>query len=171
WRYTPPGGYRFQSNDVNVPLGSREGFFVVEARRAGVGEQVWIDRTRVGLITKETPSNIVVYGADLGTGKPLAHMRVSFIVNGRFTDRFTDANGLVSLRTHPRPVFALASWGGSDAFVSFLPQAPLPGTIVGVKTDSAVVHAGDDLHVAGFARSRAGGRLRASSGIVSIVLR
>ena len=77
WRYTPPGGYRFQSNDVNVPLGSREGFFVVEARRGNVGEQVWINRTRVGLITKETPDGIVLYGADLGTGKPLAHMRVS----------------------------------------------------------------------------------------------
>jgi hypothetical protein len=171
WRYTPPGGYRFQSNDVDVPLGSREGFFVVEARRAGVGEQVWINRTRVGLITKETPSSIVVYGADLATGKPLAHMRVSFIVNGRFTDRYTNAQGLVTWRSHPRPVFALASWGAADAFVSFLPQAPLPGTIVGVKTDSAVVHAGDDLHVAGFARSRGGGRLRASSGTATIVLR
>ncbi|HKU66559.1 MAG TPA: hypothetical protein VJP85_02170 [Candidatus Baltobacteraceae bacterium] len=171
WRYIPPGGYRFQSNDVNVPLGSREGFFVVEARRGNVGEQVWINRTRVGLITKETPAGVVVYGADLGSGKPLAHMRVSFIANGRFTDRYTDANGLVFWRSRPRPVFALAAWGGSNAFVSFLPQAPLPGTIVGVKTDSAVVHAGEDLHVAGFARSRGGARLRASGGSASIVLR
>jgi hypothetical protein len=171
WRYTPPGGYRFQSNDVTVPLGSREGFFVVEARRGNAGEQVWINRTRVGLLTKETPSSIMVYGADLGTGKPLARMRVSFIVNGRFVDRYTDKNGVTFWRSHPRPVFALAAWGNSDAFVSFLPQAPLPGTIVGVKTDSAVVHAGDDLHVAGFARSRGGTRLRASSGTASITLR
>lgn len=171
WRYTPPGGYRFQSNDVEVPLGSREGFFVIEARRANVGEQVWINRTRVGLITKETQGGIVLYGADLGTGKPLAHMRVSFIVNRRFVNTYTDRNGLISWRTRPRPVFAMAQWGQSEAFVSFLPQAPLPGTIVGVKTDSAVVHAGDDLHVAGFARSRGGSRLRASSGDASIALR
>lgn len=171
WRYTPPGGYRFQSNDVEVPLGSREGFFVVEARRGNVGEQVWINRTRIGLITKETPESILVYGADLGTGKPLARMRVSFIVNGRFADRYTDRSGLVSWRSKPRPVFALAQWGNSAAFVSFLPQAPLPGTIVGVKTDSAVVHAGEELHVAGFARSRSGNRMRAAAGQASITLR
>lgn len=171
WRYTPPGGYRFQSNDVTVPLGSREGFFVIEARRGNVGEQVWIDRTRVGLITKETPAGIMLYGADLGTGKPLGHMRVSFIVNGRFQDRYTQSNGLVFWTARPRPVFALAAWGGSVAFVSFLPQAPLPRTIVGVKIDSAVVHAGDDLHVAGFARSLGGSRLRAASGEATITLR
>ena len=171
WRYAPPGGYRFQSNDVTVPLGSREGFFVVEARRGNVGEQVWINRTRVGLLTKETPDGITLYGADLGSGRPLARMRVSFIVNGRFTDRTSDRNGLVVWRSRPRPVFALAQWGSSVAFLSFLPQAPLPGTIVGVKTDSAVVHAGDDLHVAGFARSRSGARLRAANGEASITLR
>src|SRR5579884_415826 len=171
WQYTPPGGYRFQSNDVTVPLGSREGFFVVEARRANVGEQVWINRTRIGLLTKETPGGITVYGADLGSGNPLARMRVSFIAGGRFVDRYTDRNGLVTWRTSPRPVFAMAQWGGSSAFVSFLPQAPLPATIVGVKTASAVVHAGDDVQVVGFARSRSGSRLRASNGTASITLR
>jgi hypothetical protein len=171
WRYTPPGGYRFQSNDVDVPLGSREGFFVIEARRGNVGEQVWIDRTRVGLLTKETPNGIMLYGSDLGTGKPLGHMRVSFIVNGRFVDRYTGWDGIVQWRSHPRPVFALAAWGDSVAFVSFLPQAPLPHTIVGVKTDSAVVHAGDELHVVGFARTLGGTRLRAASGEVSVTLR
>lgn len=171
WRYTPPGGYRFQSNDVTVPLGSREGFFVVEARRGNVGEQVWIDRTRVGLITKETPRGIAVYAADLGTGRPLEHMRISFIVHSRFVDRYTDRNGLVTWRGTPRPVFALGAWGDSIAFVSFLPQAPLPPAIVGVKTASAVVHAGEDLAVVGFARSRSGSRLRAGSGSVQLVLR
>lgn len=171
WRYTPPGGYRFQSNDVTVPLGSREGFFVVEARRGNVGEQVWINRTRVGLLTKETPSGVMVYGADLGTGKPLSRMRVSFIVRGRFVDRYTDRSGLLFWRSQPRPVFALAAWGQSVAFVSFLPQAPLPATIVGIKTDSAVVHAGDDLHVAGFARARGGDQLRAAGGEAFVTLR
>jgi hypothetical protein len=171
WRYTPPGGYRFQSNDVDVPLGTREGFFVIEARRGNVGEQVWINRTRVGLLTKETPDGVMVYGTDLGTGKPLGRMRVSFIVNGRFVDRYTAWDGTAQWRSHPRPVFALAAWGDSVAFVSFLPQAPLPRTIVGVKTDSAVVHAGDDLHVAGFARTLSGGRLRAAGGEVTLALR
>ncbi len=171
WQYAPPGGYRFQSNDVQVPLGSREGFFVVQARRGSVGEQVWIDRTRIALLTKETPSSITLYGADLGTGRPLAHMRVSLIVNGRFTDRYTDGSGVLAWRTRPRPVFALAQWASSSAFVSFLPQAPLPPTIVGIKTASAVVHAGDELQIVGFARSRSGGRLRAGYGTATIVLR
>jgi hypothetical protein len=171
WRYTPPGGYRFQSNDVNVPLGSREGFFVVEARRGGVGDQVWINRTRIGLVTKETALGITLYGANLASGKPLVHMRVSFIVKGRFSDRFTDARGLVTWRGEPRPLFALAQWGASVAFVSFLPQAPLPITIVAVKTASAVVHAGDTLQVVGFARSRTGDRLRPSTGSALIQLR
>ncbi len=102
---------------------------------------------------------------------PLGRMRVSFIVDSRFRDRLTDRNGLIVWRDRPRPVFAMAQWGGSVAFLSFLPQAPLPSTIVGVKTGSAVVHAGEDLQVVGFARSRSGGRLRASSGTVSIALR
>lgn len=172
WRYTPPGGYRFQSNDVEVPLGAREGFFVVEARRGNVGEQVWLNRTRIGLLTKETARRIMLYAADLGTGRPLAHMRVSFIVNGRFSDRYTGRDGLLYWDTRPRPVFALAQWGSSQAFVSFLPQAPLPHTVVGVKTDSAVVHAGGELHVAGFARTLdAAQSLRPARGEAFITLR
>ena len=171
WSYTPPGGYRFQSNDVDVPLGSREGFFVVEARRGDVGQQVWIERTRIGLLSKETPSGIVLYAADLAGGRPLAHMRISFIVNSRFVDRFTDASGIARWYGTPRPVFAIAQWGRSSSFLSFLPQAPLPQTIVGLKTEGAVVHAGEDLHVVGFARTRAGSRLRPSAGTAVLSLR
>jgi hypothetical protein len=58
--FTPPGGYQFQSNDVDAHLGSREGFFIVEARRGDVGEQVWIDRTRIGLVSKETPAELLM---------------------------------------------------------------------------------------------------------------
>ncbi|HEV3155278.1 MAG TPA: hypothetical protein VGZ02_15825 [Candidatus Baltobacteraceae bacterium] len=171
WRYTPPGGYRFQSNDVDVPLGSREGFFVVEARRGGVGQQVWIDRTRIGLLSKETPAGITLYATDLANGRALPHVRVSFIVNARFADRYTDRRGIVQWRGSPRPLFAIAQWGNSSSFVSFLPQAPLPQTIVGVKTDTAVVHAGDELHVVGFARTRSGSRLRPSTGYATLSLR
>ena len=80
FNFTPPGGYQFQSNVVDVPLGSREGFFVVEARRGDVGEQVWINRSRVGLLAKATPGSLLLWGVDLGTGMPLARMRVQFVV-------------------------------------------------------------------------------------------
>ncbi len=169
--YTPPGGYQFQSNQVTVPLGSREGFFVVEARRGDVGEQVWINRTRVGLATKETPGELLVYGADLGSGRALPHMRVQFVVNGTFVTRETDIHGVARWNRAPRPVFALAQWGGSFAFTSLLPQAPLPSTIVGVRSDTAVVHAGDSVRIVGFARTRSGPVMKAASGTANVTMR
>ena len=169
--FTPPGGYQFQSSEVGVPLGSREGFFVVEARRGRVGEQVWINRTRAGLVVKQTPNALLLYGADLGSGAPLARMRVQLVVNRSFVTVTTDGDGLVRWNRSPRPVFAIAQWGNSYAFVNLLPQAPLPSTIVGVRTDSAVVHAGDDVRVVGFARTRARGVLRASTGSATVSLR
>jgi len=171
WTFTPPGGYKFQSNEVPVPLGDREGFFVVEVRRAGVGEQVWIDRTRVGLVSKENASGIALYGTDLGTGRPLPHMRVMFVVDRRFVTRYTDDRGIVRWDAHPRPVFAIAQWGESFAFLSFLPQSPLPRAVVAVGTDSAAVHAGDELHVVGYVRRIADGRIVAGSGRVAIDVR
>lgn len=169
--FTPPGGYQFQSNGVDVRLGSREGFFVVEARRGNVGEQVWINRSRVGLVSKETSGGLTLYGADLGTGRALARMRVQFVAGRRFVTQMTDAHGLVRWTRRPRPVFALAQWGDSYAFLSLLPQAPLPDTIVAVRTDSAVVRAGGSLRVAGFARSRAAGVLRPAAGSALVSLR
>jgi hypothetical protein len=169
--FTPPGGYQFQSSQVDVQLGNREGFFVVEARRGNVGEQVWINRTRVGLLSKETPSELLLYATDLGNGAALAHMRVQFVVNGTFETRYTDAHGIIRWSRGPRPVFAIAQWGASNAFASFLPQAPLPASIVGVRTNTAVVHAGGTVHVAGFARARVGGVLRPARGDATIAIR
>ncbi len=173
WRFTPPGGYQFQTSTVAVPLGSQEGFFVVEARRGNVAEQVWVNRTRVGLIVKQTPSELTIYGADLGTGKALAQMRVQLLSGGRLTTRLTDEHGLLRWGTPSgaRPAFALAQWGKSYAFVSPLPQAPLPTAIVAIRTDSAVVHAGDTVRIAGFARTRRGSALHAAAGTAQIVLR
>lgn len=169
--FSPPGGYQFQSSVVDIPLGSREGFFVVEARRGSVGEQVWINRSRVGMISKETPSGLAIYAADLGSGMPMRRMRVQLVVNREFVTVLTDGDGLVRWNRSPRPVFALAQWGGSYAFLSLLPQPPLPATIVGVRTDSAVVHAGESVHVAGFARTRSRGVLRPSDGTATVSLR
>ncbi len=169
--FTPPGGYQFGSNQVDMPLGNREGFFVVEARRGDVGEQVWINRSRIGLLSKQTPGGLLLYGVDLGTGQPLAHMRVQFVVNRSFVTESTDEHGIVRWSRFPRPVFALAQWGSSYAFLSFLPQAPLPNAIVGVRTDSAVVHAGGIIRVVGFARTRTGTVLRPSSGNAMVSLR
>lgn len=169
--FSPPGGYQFQTNYIDVQLGSREGFFVVEARRGDVGEQVWINRTRVGLVSKETPGELLLYGTDLGTGLAMARMRVQFVVGSRFETQQTDAHGIVRWKHFPRPVFALAQWGSSYAFLSPLAQAPLPSAIVAVRTDSAVVHAGDVVRAVGFARSRNGTSFRPASGSVTVSLR
>jgi hypothetical protein len=169
--FTPPGGYEFQSNEVDVQLGSREGFFVVEARRGDVGEQVWINRTRVGLVSKETPNELVLYGTDLGSGRGLPKMRVQVLVNGALVTSATDDHGILRWGRQSRPVFALAQWGDSYAFLSLLPQAPLPATIVAIRSDSAVVHAGDTVRLAGFARTRQGSVLRATTGSATVSLR
>ncbi len=168
--FDPPGGYQFQSNEVTLPLGTREGFFVVEARRGNVGEQVWINRSRVGILAKGTPNSLILYGTDLGTGMPIARMRVEFVVNRAFVTMLTNGDGVVSWNRAAHPVFALAQWGSSYAFLSLLPQPPLPTTIVGVRTDSAVVHAGEAVHVAGFARTRVRGILRPSGGSALITV-
>ncbi len=169
--FTPPGGYQFQSSQVDVQLGSREGFFVVEARRGAVGEQVWINRTRIGLLTKETPGELLLYATDLGDGHALARARVQFVVEGAFQTHYTDAHGIIRWNRAPHPVFALAQYGNSFAFASLLPQAPLPGTIVGVRTDTAVVHAGSTVRIVGFARTRSNGSLRPASGNATIAIR
>ncbi|HUY11254.1 MAG TPA: hypothetical protein VMV73_03235, partial [Candidatus Dormibacteraeota bacterium] len=104
WNFTPPGGYRFQSNRVSLPLGTQSGFFVVEARRGGVGEQVWINRTNVGMIAKQTPGGLLLYAADLRNGEPRAHMRIMLVVNRRFVVRYTDAHGILRWNRAPWPV-------------------------------------------------------------------
>jgi hypothetical protein len=169
--FTPPGGYQFQPNEIALPLGHREGFFVVEARRGAVGEQVWINRTRVGLVTKQTPAQLSLYGVDLGTGRALSGMRVQLLVGDRFVTEYTNGDGVVRWESQPRPIFALARWGASFAFASPLPEPPLPQTIVGVRTDSAVVRAGGVLRVVGFARTLAGSVLRPASGEADVSLR
>lgn len=171
FRYAPPGGYQFESNEVTLPLGSRAGFFVVEARRGSVGEQVWVNRTGVALLTKETPRELMLYGTDLRSGRALSRMRVQFVVERHFETRFTNAQGIVVWTAQPRPIFALAQWGESYAFVSLLPQAPLPAMVVGLRTDSAVVHAGGSVRVIGFARMRDASLLRAAHGVAQISMR
>ncbi len=169
--FVPPGGYQFQPNQVTIPLGNREGFFVVEARRGAVGEQVWINRTRVGLIAKQTPAGLMLYGVDLGTGRVLSGMRVQLLVEDHFVTEYTNDEGIIRWSAQPRPIFALAQWGASFAFVSPLPQAPLPHTFVGIRTESAVVRAGGMLRVVGFARTDAGGILHPARGVAEISVR
>ncbi len=95
----------------------------------------------------------------------------SSLSKAAFQTRYTDAHGIIRWNRIPRPIFALAQFGNSFAFSSFLPQAPLPGTIVGVRTDTAVVHAGGIVRVAGFARTRSGGALRPAAGSATIAMR
>jgi uncharacterized protein YfaS (alpha-2-macroglobulin family) len=173
WRFTPPPGERYTPNDVDVPLQNREGFFVIEARRGDAVQQAWLDLTRVGLLTKESPGGILLYGADLGTGKALARMRITYLVGTSFEYGETDAHGIARWSGAGRPRFAIAEWGKSRTFVSFLAQPPVPSTLVGVRADRANVRGGDHLHLIGFARRRSGASYRPATGDVhlSIVVR
>lgn len=169
--FAPPGGYQFQPNEVLLPLGSREGFFVVEARRGGVGEQVWVNRSRIALVAEQTPAELMLYGVDLGSGRALRRMRVQLLVQDHFVTAYTNEQGIVRYTARPRPIFAMAQWGSNYAFISPLPQPPLPQSVVAVRTDSAVVRAGDDLRIAGFARARVHGKLRPARGVTDVSLR
>jgi hypothetical protein len=170
WRFSPPLGLRYTPNDVDVPLQNREGFFVIEARRGDAVQQAWLNLTRVGLLTKESPGGIVLYGADLGSGKALAGMRVTYLVGTSFQYGKTDAHGIARWSGAQRPRFALAEWGKSKAFVSFLAQPPIPAALVGVRAERANVRAGEHLRVVGFARKRSGTAYRSASGDVRVAL-
>ncbi len=160
--FTPPGGYQFQSNDVDVPLGSARRFLrrrsAPRRRRRTSMDQSLARRPDLERNAERLAS--IRHGSRHAACR-CARMRVQLVVNREFVTALTDGDGLVRWNRSPRPVFALAQWGDSYAFLSLLPQPPLPATIVGVRTDSAVVHAGESVRVAGFARTRSRGVLRA----------
>ena len=168
WRFTPPPGLTFASNDVEVPLLNHEGFFVVEARRGTAVQQVWVNLSRVGLLTKESPGGAIVYGADLGTGRALRGMRVTYLVGKNFAYDLTDAHGISRVPAHA--VFALAEWGSSKAFVSLFPQSPPPAAVLGVRADRPSASAGESVRVVGFVRRRNGNVYRPATGAVALTV-
>ena len=168
WRFTPPPGSRYTPNDVEVPLQNREGFFVIEARRGDAVQQAWLDLTRVGLLTKESPGGSVLYGADLGTGAALAGMRITYLVGASFQYGKTDEHGIARWSSAQRPRFAIAEWGKSKTFVSLLAQPPVPSILLGVRAERANLRAGERVHVIGFARRRAGTTYRPAPGEVRL---
>ena len=170
WKFAPQPGYRFETNDVAVPLGTREGFFVIEARRGDAVQQVWINRTHLGLLTKESPEGLVAWCVDLRGGRALANVSVAFLVGTALVNKRTDRNGLIVWRDRTRPAFALAESGSARAFVSILPQAPVPLAIVGLRLDRAVVRAGDRIRYVGFARKRDLGIFGRANGDARITL-
>jgi hypothetical protein len=167
WRFSPPLGFKFESNDVEVPLRGREGFFVVEARRGQASQQVWLNLSRIGLLTKESAGGIVLYAADLGSGRALSGMRITYLVGSAFAYGKTDADGIAHVNG-ARPRFALAEWGRSRAFVNFVPVPPVPAAIVGVRLDRGLVHAGEHVHAIGFARVRRGNEMRPANGSIKL---
>jgi uncharacterized protein YfaS (alpha-2-macroglobulin family) len=170
WRFTPPAGLRFESNDVDVPLANREGFFVIEARRGDASQQVWMNLSRIGILTKEAPGGMLLYAADLGTGRALSGMRLSYLVGAAFVYAKTDANGVAHVPAGQRPRFALAEWGHSRAAVNFLPVSPLPNAVVGVRLETGAVRAGNRVRAVGFARKKTGNAMRPATGEVNVTV-
>lgn len=170
WRFSPPPGYRFETSDVTLPLGSREGFFVIEARRGDAVQQVWVNRTHLGLLAEESPEGLALWCVDLNSGRALANVSVAFLVGVRLVEKRSDRDGVLVWRDAGRPTFALAAHGRSRAFVSILPQAPLPATIVGVRVESAAARAGESVRFVGFARKRVGSGYRRATGDARVSL-
>ncbi len=170
WRFSPPPGLHFTANDVDVPLGGQEGFYVIEARRGDAVQQVWLNRTHIGLLTKESPDGLLLWGVDLRSGRALAGMLVDFLVGLRLVERKTDVSGLIVWNERTRPSFALAESGPGRAFVSLLPQAPTPSAVVALRLESAVARAGGTVRFAGFSRRRVGSQFRRSTGEAHLAL-
>jgi hypothetical protein len=170
WRFLPPPGYRVEGNTVSLPLGEREGIFVIQARRGSAIQQVWVNRTRIGLVSKEAPEGLMLYGTDLANGHPLSGMRLLFLIGQHLESRMTDRSGIVRWNGSSRPRFVLAEWGQSRAFLSFLPQAPVPGALAAVRVDRSVVRGGEELNVVGFARRRQGHHYTPVGGVAHISL-
>ncbi len=170
WRFTPPPGYRVEGSDVSVPLRDREGLFLIQARRGAAVQQVWINRSRIGLVSKEGPQGITIYGCDLGSGQPLAHLRIFFLVNRTLVERYTARDGLLHWDGNERPSFVLAEWGASRAFLSLLPQAPVPRNLTAVRVDRAVTRAGESFNVVGYARQIHGQVYQRASGAAEVKL-
>lgn len=170
FRFSPPPGYRFETSDVAIPLGSSEGFFVVEARRGDAVQQVWINRTHLGLLTNESPEGLVTWCVDLRSGRSLANVAVAYLVGTQLVNKKTDRDGVIVWRDRVRPAFALASLGRARAFVSILPQPPVAQAIVGVRLDRAVARAGERIRFVGFARHRSRDGYVRSAGDVRVSL-
>lgn len=170
WKFTPPVGYQFEANDVELPLGNREGFFVIEARRGDAAQQAWVNLSRIALFTKESPGGTFVYASDLRTGRALRGMSLSYLIGTSLVPGKTDEQGISRLPVGARARFALAQSGKSWAFVSFLPQSPVPTSLVGVRVERAVVHAGEHLRAIGFARKRVGPTFRPATGEAKVSL-
>ncbi|TAM62394.1 hypothetical protein EPN52_00450 [bacterium] len=170
WRFTPPEGYRYTSNQVSVPVNGREGFYVLEARRGDAAQQVWLNVSSVGLLAKSGPEGLLIYAADLRSGQPLSHLRLSFVAGGRFDTHYTDLNGLYHWSGRARPIFVLGAWGKSQPFLSLLPQAPDPRAVLVVRLDRDTARAGEAVRVAGFARVRKGEDLVPAGGEVQVHL-
>lgn len=166
WKFTPPRGFTSTANDVDVPLQNHEGFYVIEARRGDAAQQVWLNISRIGFISKESAQGALVYGADLQTGRAYDGMRVSYLVGNQLQVEKTDANGISHVPAHAR--FALADWGESHAFVSFLPQSPPPSVLVALRADRAIVRAGESVRLVGFVRRRNGEAYVPASGDVAL---
>ncbi|MDE2571840.1 MAG: hypothetical protein KGM44_04860, partial [bacterium] len=168
WRFTPPAGYRYTSNTVDVPLAGREGFFVIEARRGEAAQQVWLNVTSAGLLAKSGPGGLFIYAADLRSGRPLPHMRLTFVANGRFDTHYTDEDGIYRWTSRAHPIFVLGAWGKGEPFLSLLPQAPDPRSVLVVRLDRGTARAGESVEAAGFARVRKGAELMPAGGEVQL---
>ncbi|HMD01932.1 MAG TPA: hypothetical protein VKG44_03100, partial [Candidatus Baltobacteraceae bacterium] len=114
--------------------------------------------------------SLVLWAADLRSGRAIPSMPIAFLVGLQLITKYTDGSGLVVWPSRTRPSFALAEAGAGRAFVSLLPQAPLPATLVAMRLDSAVVRAGGRVRFAGFVRRRTPGGYRPAPGDVKITL-
>jgi len=116
WKWNvPPGGERWQSQRVAVPV-TDKGVYLVEATNGTLRAYTIVVVTDLAIITKAAPGRLVCFVVDRTTGNSIAGASARvWIDQQEITNKPTDQQGVVDLaitQAKPENVAVLASYQG-----------------------------------------------------------
>lgn len=140
-----------------------DGFYWVSCKMGALTRGAFISVSKIALVTKSSPGEVLCFVTDLKTGQALPGVPLSINEGGKFVSiGKTDGNGLTSIKIKDdgRKVLVLASQGSSQAVSGFPASeagASTDGSItIFSYTDRPIYRPGDDVQFKGFARKRIG---------------
>ena len=116
WKWNvPPGGERWQSQRVTIPV-TDKGVYLVEATNGALRAYTIVVVTDLAVVTKTAPGRMVCFVVDRTTGNPLTGSSVRVWIDQReIANKPTDQKGIVDLaitQAKPENVAVLASYQG-----------------------------------------------------------
>ncbi len=153
WKWTAPSGERWQSQNVNVPVGEK-GVYLVEATEGTLRAYTIVVITEIAVITKAAPGRLVSFVVDRRTGDPIAGaMTRLWIDQKEIASKQTDQQGLMDTaitEEKPENVAVLTTY--NDQFAVNTPGAWNLGSASDrnlrgyTYTDRPVYRPGDTVH-------------------------